>query len=123
MRIEVRTTQRLRSLAEYIRQHAFLRLGQFGGEVRHVEARLFDDGDTYKSCRLVVELARQQTEEVWFGPRIIVTEASCDDAFDAIDLAVDKVLTRLTKLHHKDDRPSGIRLAVEADAHLARTGS
>lgn len=114
MRIEVRTTSRLRALSEYVRQHAFMRFSELElGDVRHVEARLFDDGGSFKTCRLVVELARQNRSDSSFGPRIIVTEASCDDAFDAVDLAVDKAFTRAKRAGYHHDRPSGVHLIAE----------
>ncbi len=116
MRIDVRTTSRLRALSEYVRQHAFLRFSELeGATVRHVEARLFDDGDSFKTCRLVVELSRQSRADASFGPRIVVTEASCDDAFDAVDLAVDKALLRAKRAGFHNDRQSGVHLIDEIE--------
>lgn len=116
MRIDVRTTSRLRALSEYVRQHAFMRFAELeSSQVRHVEARLFDDGGSFKTCRLVVELARQSRNDASFGPRIVVTEASCDDAFDAVDLAVDKALARAKRAGFHHDRPSGVHLIDEIE--------
>lgn len=122
MRIEVRTTSRLRALAEYVRQHAMLRFAELeANDVKHVEARLFDDGDGFKTCRLVVELARQTRSDASFGPRIVVTEASCDDAFDAVDLAVDKAFARAQRAGYHHERQSGVHLIGELEG-LERTG-
>jgi hypothetical protein len=116
MRIEVRTTSRLRALTEYVRQHAFMRFSELEyGDVKHVEARLFDDGGSFKTCRLVVELARQHRGDASFGPRIVVTEASCDDAFDAVDLAVDKAFQRAKRAGFAKERPSGVHLIHELE--------
>lgn len=111
MRIDIRTTSRLRALSEYLRQHAFLRFSELqDGSIKHIEARLFDSGDAFKTCRLVVELTHQERDDASFGPRIVVTEASCDDAFDAIDLAVDKALIRAKRAGYAKERQSGVHL-------------
>ncbi len=116
MRIDVRTNSRLRALSEYVRQHAFLRFSELDtGDVKHVEVRLFDDGGSFKTCRIVVELARQHRRDASFGPRIVVTEASCDDAFDAIDLAVDKAFARAKRAGFAQERPSGVHLITEIE--------
>lgn len=116
MRIEVRTTSRLRALSAYVRQHAFLRFSELEyGDVKHVEARLFDDGGSFKTCRIVLELARQYRGDASFGPRIVVTEASCDDAFDAVDLAIDKAFQRAKRAGFVHDRPSGVHLIQELE--------
>lgn len=122
MRIEVRTTSRLRALSEYVRQHAFMRFAELEpGDVRHIEARLFDDGGSFKTCRLVVELSLSHDGAHAFGRRILVTEASCDDAFDAVDLAVDKAYLQ-AKRSRAQDRPSGVHLIHEIEgAESARS--
>lgn len=117
MRIDIRTTSRLRALSEYLRQHAFLRFSDLEeGSIKHIEARLFDDGDAFKTCRLVVELAHQERGDASFGPRIVVTEASCDDAFDAVELAVEKALMRAKKAGYAKERQSGVHLLEELEA-------